>query len=291
MNDSGSEVAVSELEIATEDGHIIEATLVEPSRANGISVQINSALAVPRQYYRHYARYLAGRGFTVLSYDYRGLVKPGKDIRKDISTIVDWGRYDQAAATSWLVNRYPAHKLVLVAHSLGGQIIGLSPRASDFRAVFMVTSSHGYWRRFPSWKGRLHQLVLWHLIAPPLIALRGYLPGNKVGMFDMPSRAAWQMRRFCFNRHWLCDDNGNPYRPHNGEVRVPLRHILLTDDEVVPPEARIDLDDFYPNADGREEILQPADFGMEQVGHFGYFRRSMASSAWDESARWLADAL
>ena len=278
-----------DLEIATEDDHVIEATLFEPDGANGVAVQINPALAVPRQYYRHFAAYLAAQGFTVLTYDYRGLVRPGRDVRRDRSTVVDWGRYDQAAATAWLADRYPDHGLVLVAHSIGGQIIGLSPLAARFRAIFMVTTAHGYWRQWPTWGKRLQQVAMWYLIAPPMMAVHGYFPGSRVGMFDMSSSAARQMRRFCFNPHWLCDERGRPHRPHNSEVTAPLRHLRLSDDEIVSPGMEIDLDDFYPRARKQQELRTPEDYGMASVGHFGFFRKTMAASAWDEVATWLLD--
>lgn len=280
-------MSAQDIQLAVENNRIIPATLFEPARSNGISVQINSALATPRQYYRHFAQHLAERGFTLLTYDYQGLIRPGQDIRREQSLITDWGRCDQTAAAQYLLQRYPQHKLALLAHSIGGQIIGLSPLAGVFRAILMIGTAHGYWRQFPARSQRLRQWLVWNLVAPCLITVCGYLPGRYIGMFDMPANAAWQMRRFCSNPHWLCDERGRAHRPYNAEVRVALRHVLFTDDEVVPPGTQIRLDDFYPDANYREEMTQPGDMGMERVGHFGYFRRSMARAAWDNAMEWF----
>lgn len=40
----------------------------------------------------------------------------------------------------------------------------------------------------------------------------------------------------------------------------------------------------YPNAERRH--LTPADAGLDQIGHFGYFRPS-ARALWDEAISWL----
>ena len=276
-----------DIELNAEDGRQIHAVLFEPAESNGVVVQINSALLTPQQYYRQFAIYLSTRGFTVLTYDYRGLVKPGQDIRRERCTITDWGRFDQSAATAWLRNNYPKKKLTLLAHSLGGQIIGLSPLASEFRAILMIATAQGYWRRSPRLKQRMKQLLQWYLLAPPLLLIYGYLPGYWFGDMTLPPNVAWQMRRFCLNPHWICDEKGRSYRPFNDDVQVPLRHLLFADDEVVQRGTQMDLTDFYPNALAHEELHSPPDYGLETVGHFGFFRRAMPKAAWQDAGDWL----
>ncbi|MGE0388433.1 MAG: hypothetical protein AB7Q97_27225 [Gammaproteobacteria bacterium] len=277
----------TDLILTAEDGRPVYAALYEPAQGNGFVAVINSAVLTPRQYYRRFATHLAGRGFTVLTYDYRGVIRPGAHIRDEAGGIIDWGRYDQTAALACALERFAHLRPVMVAHSLGGQIVGLSPLAGRLRAIFMMGTAHGYWRRWRERRRRLRMLFMWHLVAPPLIRALGYFPGDWFGELRLPRKAAWEMRRFCLHPNWLCDEQGRRYRPHNDDIRAPLRHLLVSDDEVVTPGGEIDLADFYPNAAWTEDRRTPADFGVGAIGHFGFFRRTMPEAAWDEVADWL----
>ena len=77
-------------------------------------------------------------------------------------------------------------------------------------------------------------------------------------------------------------------RPYNGDLRAPLRHLLLSDDRIVPPGAEIDLDSFYPNAIKRIDRLTPGQLGVQAVDHFGFFRKRVPPTAWADAADWLA---
>jgi hypothetical protein len=44
---------------------------------------------------------------------------------------------------------------------------------------------------------------------------------------------------------------------------------------------------YYPGASIERRHLSPADLGIEAVGHFGFFRKSMPRAGWDEIASWL----
>ncbi|MCT7348680.1 alpha/beta hydrolase, partial [Burkholderia pseudomallei] len=61
---------------AARDGRLLTGTFYAPgapSASNGRSVLVSGALGVPRGFYERYARFLASDGFTVLTYDYRGI--------------------------------------------------------------------------------------------------------------------------------------------------------------------------------------------------------------------------
>jgi len=274
-----------EPDLITSDGRRLAATLYEPERSNGIVVQINSSAWTPRQYYRSFCEYLAGRGFTALTYDYRGVGdSAGSD--PNAQSVYAWGGKDQPAATEFLLARYPDKRLVLVAHSLGGQIVGLSPRASAYRCALLVAVAHGYWKLWPDAKTRWRMAINYYLVVPVSLALFGRVPRFSFGS-PLSPRIAGEMCRFGKNPRWLVDERSRPLRPFNAEVRVPLRHITLSDDEVVPPGADLDLEDFFPNAQRARELHPPSDYGVGKVGHFGFFRRSMPKAAWEDAARWL----
>lgn len=277
----------TDIQLTASDGRSLAATLFEPEAPNGVVVQINSSSWTPRQYYRGFCEHLAGRGYTLLTYDYRG-IGDSKGTAKDEQSVFVWGEQDQAAVTDFLLARFPDRRLVLLAHSLGGQIAGLSPRAGAFRALLLVGTAHGYWKRWPDALTRWRMAFRWYVTAPIWLALTDRIPASLFGGMEIEPRIAKEMCHFGKYPHWLVDADGNAVRPHNADIRAPLRHIVLSDDEVVPPGSDIDLDDFFPNAKRVRELRRPSDWGVEKVGHFGFFRRSMPKAAWDEAADWLA---
>jgi len=65
------DVFADDITIPAMDGYKLGATLFLPRGAKRHAVLISSATAVPRKIYRGFAGYLARRGCTVLTYDYR----------------------------------------------------------------------------------------------------------------------------------------------------------------------------------------------------------------------------
>jgi predicted alpha/beta hydrolase len=123
-----------DLFVPTPDGVQLAATLYAPApgTANGVALMINSSMATPRQYYRAFASHMAGRGFAVLTYDYRGIGGSVFDIPPPPArTAVAWGSIDQTAAADFLAERFPGCARMLLGHSLGGQILGLCRRAGE----------------------------------------------------------------------------------------------------------------------------------------------------------------
>ena len=279
-------VTQQDIELTTADARRLPATVYRPAASNGIAIQVNSATLVPRGYYRAFAEFLCSRGFTVLTYDCRAVAVSGKDLRHETSGVVDWGRHDQPAATVWLRGNLPGLRLAIVAHSLGGQILGLSPWTREAKAILMVGTAHGYWRDWPlRMRTRFFARNLFSL--PLQILMHGYAPNGMGPGLPLSAQAVRDFARFQRHPHFFCDEQGRPLRPHNDELRMPLRHITFSDDEVVPPTGIIKLDMFYPHAQWKHEHRTPADYGVARVGHFGFFRRSMPVAAWEDVAAWL----
>lgn len=275
------------LTVPARDGLPLAATFYEGHWSNGVAVQVNPGTAVPRRYYDAFARYLAGRGFTVVTYDYRGMgdsrMEPAA-LRK--ARFQDWGALDATGVQDWLAARRPSHRLAVVGHSAGGQMLGLADNVSRFRAVLLIGSQHGWWRNW----SRLPALQLaftWYVLTPVSLATVGYFPGRLVGMGNLPPGIARQWARWGRNPHYVSDEVGGPLRPYNTCLRAPLRLYSFTDDEYAPERSVRALLDYYPEARREHVRLTPAQLGVERVGHFGWFRASMPRAAWDEATDWL----
>ncbi|WP_164021303.1 alpha/beta fold hydrolase [Pyxidicoccus trucidator] len=284
---SPAPVRVEEVQVLARDGQPLAATMYQGNWSNGVALQINPGTAVPRRYYDAFARYLADRGFGVLTYDYRGM--GGSRMEEEAlreARFQDWGERDAPGVTDWLATRFPRHRLAVVGHSAGGQMLGLADTVSRFRAVLLIGSSHGWWR---NWRGRdaLQLALTWYVVTPLSLATLGYFPGKLFGMGNLPAGIAKQWARWCRSPHYVSDDSGEPLRPYNEQLRVPLRLYSFTDDEYAPEAAVRGLLDYYPRAHREHVRRTPAELGMERIGHFGWFRSTMPRAAWDEAADWL----
>lgn len=276
--------------ITIADGQRLSATLFEPVRANGISVQINGATGVPARYYTAFAQHLAARGFTALTFDYRGIAASPQSEGAPPPRMLDWGMKDIPAAADWLHQQRPGLKRCVVAHSFGGQALGLMPQADEIAAAVAIGSQHGYWRNW-SWAHRLYLPAWWYLVVPGLVALTGRLPGPLVGGNPLPAGVARDWARFCRSPHYLIDDAGRPLRPFNDRVRARMKLISFGDDGLYGPVRGVDaLAGFYPNARIERLHVAPRDWGLQRIGHFGFFKREMPKQRWDEIADWLVNA-
>jgi len=86
---------------------------------------------VKQEYYGKFAAYLAERGFTVLTFDYRGIGRSGS-FRLKNARMRDWAELDAAARARISEKEFSA-KLMAIGHSFGGQSFALIPGAERLR--------------------------------------------------------------------------------------------------------------------------------------------------------------
>lgn len=277
-----------DLTLAARDGVRLAATLHEPALPNGAALLLNSGTGIPRQFYAAFATHLAAHGFAVLTYDYRGV---GGSESPAAASVEQWGRLDQASMVDHLARLRPGAPIGLIGHSFGGQVLGLADNISRVGAAFLVCSQSGHWRHWPAGRRRWRMLALWWLLIPGLTAATGRFPGSWIGTANLPASVARSWARWGRSRHYVCDPQGRPLRPHNDEVAIPIRWLSFVDDPIAPFEAVEALASYYPNAAIERRHLTPADVGVESVGHFGFFRKTMPRAAWDGVGHWFEERL
>jgi predicted alpha/beta hydrolase len=267
-----------EVTLTARDGYRIGASLFEGgSRA----VLVMPAAGVPQSYYAKFAAYLAARGFSVLTFDYRGIGRSlHGDIRKVDARMRDWALLDAAAGFGFLKDR-----LSIVGHSFGGQALGLLPGPERIAAALLVGSPSGYWRHWSA-LGRAWVWPVTHFALPAISRLHGYFPGSRLGFGeDLPKGVAIEWASWCRHPRYLVGALGVEAR--YARVRAPLRAYAISDDRFAPPAAVEALLALYPNARGDIRRIDPADLGRKSVGHFGFFREAFRDSLWREAADWL----
>src|SRR5690348_14590136 len=123
-----SENGALELTFSATDGFSLAVSHFHAETPARALVLIASATAVPRQYYAKFARYLAERGFDVLTFDYRGIggSRP-LSLRGFSARMRDWALLDLQAAVDFAAGRAGGKPLFFIGHSFGGQALGLLP--------------------------------------------------------------------------------------------------------------------------------------------------------------------
>jgi len=113
-------VSVRPVEFAARDGFKLGGTLYRPAQPNGRAVLVNGAVGVRQQFYSAFAAFLEERGFTVLTYDYRGIAASRHGHVRDLpARIRDWAQLDAPAALEELSRAAPGTQLLAVCHSFG----------------------------------------------------------------------------------------------------------------------------------------------------------------------------
>lgn len=283
------------LALRTPDGCTLAARTWYPAQAQPRGgVLLAPAMGVPQRHYAPFARWLAGQGWRVLGFDYRGMgeSRPAEfqhSLRGFEADVLTWARQDAATALDTLAASLPpGSPLYWVGHSLGGQIAGLVPGRERLAGVVTVASGSGYWRR-NAWKLRRMVWLLWFGIAPVSVALAGYFPGRRLGMVgDLPAGVMRQWRRWCLHPDYLMGEGGPALRAHYAAWQVPLLALSFTDDEFMSEHNIRSLHGFYASARSRHQRLGPADVSGRRIGHFGFFRETFAPTLWPRVGAWLA---
>lgn len=281
---------IEERRIEAPDGHPIAVTLFHPSVPAGLSVLIGSATGAPRRYYRTFASYLAARGCTVLSFDYRGIgdsidpLLPGAALR-----FRDWGLQDMPAALDTLHRIAPGHPVVAIGHSAGGQMLGLLPNNHLLAAALTVGSQLGHWAYWPTASWRLGMRIVTALTLPLTVRTFGQLPGLFMGGVSLPAGIALEWARWCGHPHYYLDEDGAAHPTRFARMRGPVRLYAISDDHFYGPVSAVAaLCRRFTPGSAELVIRRPSDWGLRKLGHFGFFRASMPRAAWDEVIEWLA---
>jgi predicted alpha/beta hydrolase len=268
-------------QLTTDDGSRLSLRLYPPTGAAQAAVLIGGAMGVRQDYYQPFAQWLADQGYTVATFDYRGMgdSRATRSLRGVSADLFSWAR-DYDSAIDALREAAPGLPLYLVGHSLGAQLPGLLRNRTQVDGLISVAAGSGYWRdNAPATRRMI--LYFWYLLVPAATALFGYFPGRrlrKVG--DLPKGVMLQWRRWCLNPRYHVGAEGAAVREQFEAARFPLVALSITDDELMTERGTRVLVDCYPNAPRRIERIAPADVQAKRIGHFGLFREQFQSTLW-----------
>ncbi|PFH13130.1 alpha/beta hydrolase family protein [Burkholderia sp. JKS000303] len=257
---------------------------------------INCATSVRCDYYFRFAAWLFAQGRDVLVYDYRGIggSRPAQ-LAKLRANWLDWGRLDCEAALRYALEAFPGQPLDVVAHSIGGCVLGLAASNAHVRHVVTVGAQYAYWRDYRA-EERRRMWWKWHVAMPALAAVFGYVPAKRLGwMEDTPRGVAlsWvrSQPRFedTYTRGLLAESAASRAALPDRFARLsaPMLAIGLDDDGFGTVDAIERLVGYYTGSDVTHLRIAPRDIGVDAIGHFAFFHSRFTDTLWPVALYWL----
>ena len=293
------DVFVDDITFPATDGYLLGATLFLPRGAKRHAVLINSGAAIPRKVYRGFAGYLARRGCAVLTYDYRGT---GDSRQKAITgynqlkslvgfkaTMSDWAALDAAAAVAWMRERYKTLPLNYVGHSFGGQALGLLTNNTEVSRALFIAAQAGYWKLMAA-PERYRVYAMLNFVGLPLTRLLGYTPGWSGLGQDLPKGVFEQWVGWVMSERYLFTDPNLPGLSNFANYKGALRALCLADDPWATRPAVGLLCSGFSAIEPEILTITPADVGVSNIGHFGFFRPEHRDTLWRGAAEWIQAA-
>lgn len=275
------------LVVAAADGFRLGATLFAPRAGNGRAVQLHAAAGVRQEYYADFARFLAARGFAVVTFDYRGVGRSTPAHVRDLGArMQDWALLDAPAILRFVEETLRCEKHLGVGHSFGGQSFAVMPGAERLAGVLAVASQSCYWRHW-SGAGRAGIWLLTRVLLPAATRAAGYFPGALLRQGeDLPAGVALEWAGWCRNPRYLVGALGLGERA--AAFTAPLRLVAMADDGLYAPRRAAEaLLELYPNARRELAWIEPRALGAPRIGHFGFFRERFRDTLWQDAADWL----
>ncbi|MEB3298218.1 MAG: alpha/beta fold hydrolase [Candidatus Sericytochromatia bacterium] len=282
----------SALVLAAKDGYALAARLfgAEDLGSAKALLVVGPATGAPQRYYWRFARWFAGRGYAVLTFDYRGvgLSRLGS-LRGFEADFVTWAERDLSAVLDWGLEHHP--RVVMVGHSFGGQAWTMVPQAR--RTLGLVTFGTG-----TGWMGYMHVKehprlhLLWTFLGPFLVSLLGYLPSALLGLGESLPRGVYrQWRRWCARPRHFFDDPDSGMARRGATVNRPVVAVTAVDDPWAPLPSVKAFMSGLPAAPVRYEVVDPQTLGVSAIGHVAYFDKNVGARLWPLVEGWVEELL
>jgi predicted alpha/beta hydrolase len=279
------------------DGYTIGGSLWrhhEPSPCPRAVVIINPATSVRSRYYARFAAFLFASGFDVLTYDYRGIgeSRPATLRRLDAGWL-DWGCLDFEAALRYVDRTFQGRPIHVVAHSIGGVLVGVAESNHLIQRVFTMGAQYAYWRDYAAGQ-RLRMVAKWHVAMPLVTAAFGYFPGKRLGWLEDTPRGVvrdWASSRERFEE--IRRGRGAPslskaaLQQRFAALTAPILAVSVTDD-AFGTIAAIERPLAYFEQSPRTHLrIAPDSVGEQTIGHFGFFHSRFEPTLWQIPLSWL----
>lgn len=266
-------ITMEKLILTTKDHIPITAHLFLPENDNGKIVLINSATGVKQHVYFSFAKYFAEKGFTVITYDYRGigLSKPEKMKGFEASMRI-WGSEDYKALTQYIRTRFPAYEKYCLGHSVGALILGMNEDSKMFEEFVFVGTQNAFVGNL-KWKTKIEAYLGFGIAQPLTTQLLGYFPSEWFGLGEsLPKNCAYDWRTLILNKK---STNGllEKIDDYSKDLTQKVFVIRAEDDAWLTEKGvKSLLNDTYPNLKPTYRLVRISESEKREIGHVNFFR-------------------
>ncbi len=265
---------MKELLLKTTHQFLLSTKLFEPKNPNGKLLLINSATGVKQQVYFSFAKYIAEKGFTVITYDYRGIgeSKPKKIKNFDASMRI-WGTEDFKTLTEFIQQNFANHQKYCLGHSVGALILGMNEDSTIFEKFVFVATQDAYIGNL-SFKVAITALLGFGIALPVTTKLFGYFPAHYFGLGEsLPKGVAFDWQTLILHKkstRRLFEKTGK-YFSENLTQNTFIIH--AEDDSWVTKKGMENLmTKSYPNLNPEYREIKISESEKGEIGHINFFR-------------------
>lgn len=245
-----------------------------------------SAIGVLRRKYRSIAEFWASQGWVVIVFDYRGIGQSKNYVDNADTTILDWAKYDIDSTISWCNIYLEPQRIVLLGHSIGGQLLGFLKNYDAISSLIIIGSQKGYWRLWPK-KMRWLMLTVWRIFPLYLRYFKTLSLMNLAGCESLPKGITLDWCRWAHSSVYLTRDMENidhSFARYKGR----LLSVSMDDDLYAPRKAVDCLTQKYTQADVTRWHILPSDLNIKVLGHSGFFTDEDRNKVfWGDVMEWL----
>ncbi|MCU7618742.1 alpha/beta hydrolase [Chryseobacterium sp. PBS4-4] len=272
---------MEKLILQTDDEIQIVGHLFKPEKSNHKVLLINSATGVKQQIYFSFAQFFAEKGFTVITYDYRGigLSKPQK-MRNFKASMRVWGSQDYRALSQFVIKNFPDHQKFCLGHSVGALILGMNKNSEIFDEFFFVGTQNAYIGHL-NWRTKIEALLGFGIVQPIFTELYGYFPAHWFGLGEsLPKNCAYDWRILILNRK-----STNKLLLKTEDFSKDLKQkvfVIQAEDDVWLTEKGVKslLNETYPNLKPIYRLIKTSESEKGEIGHINFFR-SYNKNLWE----------
>lgn len=278
MNSNPTHHRFEPMNIVCQDGYSLSARYYANSsdKSSQNPILICPATGISKNFYHHFAIWLSEQGFDVMSFDFRGIADSlHGDLKDSDASIQDWGQLDIPAAIDSVLAKTQQHKVILLGHSAGGQLLGIASNYHKVERLIAVSGSTGHTGGL---KGRTKLLapLMFKLIFPISSRIKGYGATQFIGMGEnLPKAVARQWAEFCSRPGYVTNAIGKTiFEDYHQQIRCPITVYWSSDDEIATQANVKQLLSLYPHAETQMHELVPQQHGFKSIGHMAMFKRS-----------------
>ena len=276
----------SNIEIRTKDGKKIWLSCYTPEESIGKVVIVAPTGGLTRHYYEAFAQFVRQWGYTVITFDYRGMGPSGPEQLKGYeASMHQWAVQDIDAVLIYAKNKFPKQELVYVGHCIGGEIVGLAQASQYISRLVLVNSALSCRELWPL-KDRFRVIAMKWTVKL-LNRWFGYFPAKRMGYPEnIPAGVIHEWADWCSKPNGLFDlfPDSN-YR----KLQVPLLAFSFSDDWLSSPAAVQELLNRFASAITTWYHIRPTELGVRKIGHSGFFEPQMKTTLWSKMMQWLSE--